>query len=138
MRTLIFGAVGAFSLGDDGFSALGFFFLAIALVAVVRFAVDFFVEADVTLPFAEALVVPFAVFAVLAAVAVFVAVATTGVGVGAAGVGEGAAGVGAAGSVTGAAVGATLPAETDVVVLVACVPFVAPNRPAMNGFAMQS
>ena len=37
------------------------------------------------------------------------------------------------------AIGATAPVETDVVVLLACcVPFVAPNSPATNGFAMQS
>ena len=39
----------------------------------------------------------------------------------------------------GTAIGATVPVETDVVVLLACcVPFVAPNSPATNGFAMQS
>ena len=60
-----------------------------------------------------------------------------------AGVGEGATRAGAGGStgtvVVGSVAGAvTAPADTAVVVETCVVPFVAPNRPAMNGFAMHS
>lgn len=126
--TLIFGAFGAFNVDDDFFFvALGFFFAA--AFVVTRFAADFFVDADFALAFDEVLV---EAFAALAAVA-------SGVGAGVTGVGAGGVAVDAAGAVVGAAAGATLPVDSDVVVLLACcVPFVAPKRPAMKGFAMQS
>lgn len=61
-------------------------------------------------------------------------------GVGVAAIGAVAAGLGGGAEPSGGTpIGATLPVDTDVVVLLACcVPFVDPNRPAMNGFAMQS
>lgn len=137
--TLIFGTFGAFSVADDFFAALAFFFLDVVfdvafedVFGVVRLAAAFFDDADFEdfEDFADSFDAVFADVVVAATTGLGAGVATTG-----AEVGEGVT----AGGVAGGAAGATVPAETDVVVLLACcVPFVAPNRPAMKGFAMQS
>ena len=124
---LIFGTFGALIVPGVFFIELGFFFVG-AVLDAVRLAVGFFVD-DGFECFAGAL---FTALVTLGAVATGVGAAT------AAGVAGGVA-KGADGVVAGAPVGATFPVDMDVVVLLACcVPFVAPNKPAMNGFAMQS
>jgi hypothetical protein len=131
MMTLIFGTFGALMVRAGVFTEVGFFFLAGAFDGVVRLAANFLDVAALPVLRDDLLVVGLAV--------AFVGAATTALGAAGTGVGVGGAIEGPTGVAAGAGVGATVPAETDVVVLVACcVPFVFPNRPVMKGFAMQS
>ena len=127
--TLIFGTVGALRIGADFFTVLGFFFDD-AFRDVACFGAAFLEEAAFAPLLDDALGVGFADL---------VGVATTGLGAAATGVGFGGAVAGAMGAVAVAGAGVGVGATLDVVVLLACcVPFVAPKRPVMKGFAMQS